>query len=106
MSSGRAARKLGSTPSGMSRSPRIAEKSGCRLGPLLAAASGAGVGGAAILSPGAPVLAGAEVSDETLASDLVSVLCVFYKHLCLVLAGFIVSMQYYKAECYSANNII
>ena len=43
MSSGRAARKLGSTPSGMSRSPRIAEKSGCLLGPLLgAAASGAG----------------------------------------------------------------
>ena len=63
MSSGKAARKLGSTPSGMSRSPRIAEKSGCLLGPLLAAAASDAGGGRAA----SPALAG---SDSVVAATV------------------------------------
>ena len=63
MSSGKAARKLGSTPSGMSRSPRIAEKSGCLLGPLLAAAVASDVGGTGA-SPGAPAGSESVVAAE------------------------------------------
>ena len=68
MSSGKAARKLGSTPSGMSRSPRIAEKSGCLLGPLLAAAA-SDAGGGRAASPATPALAG---SDSVVAATVVA----------------------------------
>ena len=67
ISSGKAARKLGSTPSGMSRSPRIAEKSGCLLGPLLAAAAASDAGGGRAASPATPALAG---SDSVVAATV------------------------------------